>query len=213
MPSGVIAAVPSSVRLEEQEGHPFSNPIKLIKVTPQELALKLKSGQCGPLKPCCYSPATNTIKVFSMVWENLKWYCFYLVISVIFLGLTPLLKHVKWSTLNLIRGTPNQALLLFFKPKTINKMNNSLSLFSISKSSFSHLSVTQKLCNLNHDYVGLSMEESRSVIKQGSLFVYKTWWWIKARKEDFSLNADSHMNFQCKVDTSIFSSLTMLNKI
>lgn len=66
MRSGVSAVALSSISTEELEDLPAPSQIVLARVTAQELTLKLKSGQCGPLKPCCYSPASNTIKILSM---------------------------------------------------------------------------------------------------------------------------------------------------
>lgn len=50
----VFAAAGSSLSLGGLETLPAPSQLVLTRVTAQELALKLKSGQCGPLKPCCY---------------------------------------------------------------------------------------------------------------------------------------------------------------
>ena len=43
------------------------NVVVLTKVTAQELAMKVRTGQVGPLKACSYNPASNTLKVLSSV--------------------------------------------------------------------------------------------------------------------------------------------------
>lgn len=62
----VFAAAGSSLSLEGLETLPAPSQLVLTRITAQELALKLKSGQCGPLKPCCYSPASHTIKILTV---------------------------------------------------------------------------------------------------------------------------------------------------
>ena len=63
-PSSPEREIPLS--LNAMTSRPAPNQLVLTKVSPAELALKLESGQLGPLRPCCYSPASNTLKMLSL---------------------------------------------------------------------------------------------------------------------------------------------------
>lgn len=67
MRTGSSPAHSATLTLDNIEEMPAPAQLVVTRITAQELALKLRSGQLGPLKPCCYSPSSHTIKVLSMV--------------------------------------------------------------------------------------------------------------------------------------------------
>lgn len=66
MRTGVSPSSLSSSSNDSLEERPAPTHLVLARITATELALKLRSGQLGPLTPCRYSPARHTIKVLSM---------------------------------------------------------------------------------------------------------------------------------------------------
>lgn len=130
MRSGATSVISSSISLAEIEDLPAPTPLILTRVTAQELALKIKTGQCGPLKPCCYSPASNTLKVLSVVWVSPEWYCLYLVVSLIFYGPRP--KYLNTLNGHLKFNTRNLKFLFFSSSQHVNNSNGSEYAFLIT---------------------------------------------------------------------------------
>lgn len=57
----------ATLSIDNIESVPAPSQLVVTRVTAHELALKFRAGQLGHLKPCCYSPASHTIKLLSMV--------------------------------------------------------------------------------------------------------------------------------------------------
>jgi len=50
-------------------------PLKVQRVSIQELVLKIQSGQVNHLRPCEYSPSTNSIKLLGQLWPKIMISC------------------------------------------------------------------------------------------------------------------------------------------
>lgn len=51
---------------QEQIEQPPAKRIVLRRISAAELALKVRLGELGNLKPCCYNPSSNSLKMLPL---------------------------------------------------------------------------------------------------------------------------------------------------